>query len=288
MNDQQVAARVMVVSAMKFGEPAQILRHFLYLADNVQGLTDETICEATKMLQHALGESPSGTPRLLLGVEIASILCEQGEDRVWVTSRLERVFKQYAKILTEMVLGNDHISVGDFPRFNPFLSDEFELMLDIAQIIAISTSLDSIGTVNTLIRTIVATAPQEVLEAKICQLESPDFRVDKPRNHERFRNVLAIKYLERFSGAWEMLIERRYPKNVIQAAKVNVDWKRFTLISETEIWEMLRRNCEITEPNQDQLLQRQFLTSELLRRHPDGNMVKEWFIDNFPHLVMTQ
>lgn len=284
MDDQRVV-EVMVASALVFKDLTGAVRHFLVLVDTVSGITDEIAYSAVRRLQHELGKSPTDAPRLLFGVELASILCDQNEKQVKVTSRVEKVLKQYAKVLTEIIIDNDGIRVGNYKTFSPFFKEEHELLLDIAQFIAASTCQDSVGTVNTLIRTIVARAPEEVLEMKIRQLELPDFCGDRRENRERFHEVFTAEYIKRLYGMWQVLMQLRHSQQVEMAARD--DWEYCSSRLEEELWEMLRHNCEMTEPTSDQVLKRQLITSELMRRHHDDDTVKKWYKDNFPCLDTT-
>lgn len=274
------AAYVMVASAMVYRNSSQeAVRHFLKLS-NVVSIGSEIAHTAVRQLQHELCGISADSPRLLLGVELALILCEKGESPYAITSGAERVIKQYAKVLTEMILDSDSLR-----GYNPFSKDEYELALDIAHFIAVSSGSDSIGTVNTLIRTIVARASEEVLEAKICQLESLNFCGDEKGSRERFHEVFAEEYLKRFYGLWQILTQQRHPS---QGKLVDRDdWECYASGSEEYLWGNLKRFCEITDPTLDQLRRRQFLTAELMRRHPDDDTVKTWYEDNFPYLVTT-
>ncbi|MCL5407407.1 MAG: hypothetical protein M1429_02845 [Patescibacteria group bacterium] len=281
--DERKVAEVMVISAMAFKQPTRVVRHFLNLADTVPGITDDLIHDAVGQLQHKLGESPTDAPRLLLGIELVLAMCGQDEKQVAITSRVEKVLKQYAKILTEMILENDSVTFANCGRFKPFSRDDYELVLDIAQFIAVSAGQDSAGAVNTLIRTIVARAPEEVLEAKICQLESPDFCRDRKENRERFHEVFAVEYLKRSYGMWQVLMRLRHPQSTKLVTRD--DWEHFASMHEEQLWETLRRICEVTEPTSSQLVKRQLITSELMRRYHDDNLVINWYRENFPHLV---
>lgn len=276
-------AYVMVVSTMAHENLTERVRHFLKLS-NVVSIDDEIAFNAVRQLQYELCGTSVDFQRLLLGVELALVLCERGESPYAITSGAGRVLKQYAKVLTELIIDNDSIRVGNVNTFCPFSKDEYELVLDIAHFIAVSSGSDSVGTINTLIRTIVARAPEEVLEVKIRQLESPDFCGDEKGNRERFHEVFAGEYLKRSYGLWQVLMQLWQSKETKMVSRD--DWECYASGSEEYLWGNLKRNCEITEPTSDQLRRRQFLTSELMRRHPD-NTVKKWYEDNFPHLVTT-
>ena len=278
-------AEVIVASSMVFTEPTQIVRHFLKLVDQVGGITNEIVYCAVSELQYKLDESPTGAPRLLLGVELTSILCEKGENRVAITSAVEIVLKQYSKVLLEMILRNGRLVVGNVESYENFSKDEHELALDIAHFITISLGYDPTGIGNTLVRTIVARAPEEVLEAKICQLESPDFGGDQRASRERFHEVFAGEYLKRFHGLWQVLTQLRHSTETKMIPRD--EWECNTSMPEEFLWKELWRLCEVTNPTSDQLQQRQRFTSELMRRYPNDDTVKEWYSNNFAHLITT-
>lgn len=293
MEDQTLTARIMVASAMSFDDPAEpvktkIVRHFLDLTDTVHGLTDEIVGEVLRRLRHDLEESPIGSPRFLLGVELVSILLPgEGEKGKPVSTGVEQVLKQYAKVLKETLSDNDHISVGNYSRFSSLSTEDYKLALDITQVIAVSTSLDSTGTINTLIRAIVEKAPEDAIKAKMEQLESLDFYEQRSAYRKSFYDVFVMEYLKRFYGMQEVMKQLRYSR----LSTVTMTWlnhHKLSELPEERIWEMLKRNCEITNPNPDKVDQRILLTNELINLHSGDGTVKDWYEENFPHLIVTE
>lgn len=287
MDEQGTAVVVesIVVGAMRFKEPNEILGHFLYLADTARGHTDGIIYNAIEELQGKLGQNSLGfTPRLLFGVELVSALCRDGEKRIVVTSKIERVLKQYIKVLAWMISGSLRPFSYHAP---PFSDDEYELALDIVQVIAVSISQDSTGTINTLIRAIVDKAPEDAIKAKMEQLESPDFHEDRKEDRGKFYDIFVIAYLKRFYGMNKVMKQLRERKGLVNTVRIDTSGRRFCEMDESELWKRLQNNCEITDPTQDQHLQRQLMTAELVRHHPEDSVVKDWYEENFPELVRT-
>lgn len=291
MENQDRTARTLVASALSFNDPAvpvktEVIRHFLALIDTVKDYSDEIIGEALGQLQHHLEVSPADTPRFLLGVELVTTLlyCE-GEKGQPVSIWVEPVLKQYVKILNGILSGNAHFSVGSFCGLGPLSKDDYELALDITHVLAVTTSKDSTGTINTLIRTIMAYAPEEVLKAKLEQLESPDFHEDRKEDRGKFYDIFVIAYLKRVYGMQEVMRKLRDSESQYAIPVASINWQNITEFSEEDLWVMLKRNCEITDPSYNQTQKRRLLTGELENRHPDDDTVKNWYLENFPRLV---
>lgn len=287
MEEREKTVKMMVAGSMSFDDPkepvkAKVLEHFLYLVGTDSDLSDVQIYIAIDRLRQMLEESPSDTPRLLFGVELVSLLCDKR--RLTVTIGVGRVLEQYAKVLTRMIRDRRLHFINCAEEDSKLA---YELALDIAHVIALNASSNFTGTTNTLIREIVRRAPEEGLKAKLEQLESPDFREDDPENRAKFYDIFVIEYLKRFYGMNKVMKQLRYYDGVDRTVRIDVSGKRFCAEEVSDLWETLKKNCEITNPTQDQHLQRQLLTSELLRRHPKDGVVEKWYKDNFPELVRT-
>jgi len=278
MDSNEGVVDVMVASALRYKETPQVLENFLYVVDNVGGLTDENIRCVVSRLKQKLEEDPTDKPRLLFGIELVSFLCER---RFSITIGVDRVLRQYAKILTSLINNRGLHLIG--PRDDCVTG--YEVALDIAQVLAVSASSQSTGTMNDLIRTIVAKVPEEVLKAKMEQLESPDFFEESKEDRARFYDVFVIEYLKRFYGMNKVMERLRERSGLLNTVRIDTSGRRYCSMDESKLWQMLRSNCEITDPTQNQHLDRQLITAELVRRHGEDNVVKDWYEENFPQLV---
>lgn len=268
-------AKVLTSCVMAFGESPLIVENFLRLVSTLT-LEKDTIEDATKMLESMLEESPPdiSSPRFLLGVELLSIVCDEKKFRTHFG--INGVLDGYSRCIIENIRYKDAL---------PFSSGEYELALDFAHFLAVTDSSDSAKTVNDLVRAIVAEAPDEVLDAKLVQLDSTDFLEARKEDRAKFYDIFVIEYLKRFYGMNKVIEQLRERKELTKTVRIDTSGRRYSNMEETKLWKMLNDNCEITDPTQDQHLRRQLMTAELVRRHGEDNVVKDWFEENFPQLV---